>query len=243
MQIRHDSVRSESALTRLVLDQSAAQGDGLTGLGGSIMYRMRCQDEEVQHLQAPPGKATKYARLERERRFLMAGIPEGPCIRRAEIADLYFTDTRLRLRRTVEVMSAGSSMFYKLTQKIPAPSIGPGLITTFYLEEAEYQALRSLPSVGITKTRYSIPPLSIDVFSGKLTGLVMAEAEFESAEQEAQFQIPVDSPAEVTTDIRFSGGRLAHMVRLDLLALLTVFGLEPLDSSELASRSLSATTG
>jgi hypothetical protein len=71
----------------------------------------------------------------------------------------------------------------------------------------------------------------------------MAEAEFESAEQEAQFQIPVDSPAEVTTDIRFSGGRLAHMVRLELLALLTVFGLEPLDSSELASRSLSATTG
>jgi CYTH domain-containing protein len=173
----------------------------------------------------------------------MAAIPEGPCIRRAEITDLYFTDTRMRLRRTVEVMRAGTSSYYKLTQKIPHPSAGPGLITTFYLEDAEYQVLRSLPSAGITKTRYSIPPLGIDVFSGSLTGLVLGEAEFESAEQEAHFQIPVDSAAEVTTDIRFTGGRLAHMVRSDLFALLTDFGLEPLDSSELESRSLSATTG
>jgi len=205
--------------------------------------RTRCQNETVKHLQAPPGKVTKYARLERERRFLMARIPEGPCIRRAEITDLYFTDTRVRLRRTVEVMVAGTTVFYKLTQKIAAPSAGPGLVTTLYLQEAEYHAFRSLPSAGITKTRYSVPPLGIDVFGGNLTGLVMAEAEFESAEQEAQFQIPVGSAAEVTADIRFTGGRLAHTDRPELLALLTGFSLEPLNSSELASRSLSATSG
>ena len=190
----------------------------------------------MEHRDAPAGKATKYARVERERRFLLLGVPDGPCIRRAEINDLYLAGTRLRLRRTVETTATATTTVRKLTQKIPADGGGPGLITTFYLDEAEYQALATLPGAELTKTRYSVPPLGVDVFTAALSGLVMGEIEFETADEEARFPSPAESALEVTRDERFTGGRLAVMGRPELLALLATLGLEPLDASELAVR-------
>jgi hypothetical protein len=46
--------------------------------------------------------------------------------------------------------------------------------------------------------------------------------------------------AEVTTDPRLSGGRLALTKRNELVSLLAEFGLEPLDASELSDRTLTA---
>ena len=194
----------------------------------------------MEHRGAPPGKALKYARAELERRFLLARAPEGPCVRRSAITDLYVTGTRLRLRRAVETTASGSTISRKFTQKIPAPSGAPGLITTMYLDEAEHSVLSGLPGSGLTKTRYSVPPFGVDVFSGNLAGLLMAEVEFENAEEGKHFQVPADVIAEVTADPRLSGGRLALTRRNELVTLLAEFGLEPLDASELASRSLVA---
>lgn len=192
----------------------------------------------MEHPDAPEGKALKYARAERERRFLLAQIPEGPCLRHAEITDLYVTGTRLRLRQAVETTTTGSSVSRKLTQKIPAVGGGPGLITTTYLNEAEYAVFSVLPGTELSKTRYSVPPFGIDVFTGTLAGLVTAEVEFENAQEEANFAAPSDVVAEVTVDPRLSGGRLAVTTRPELLSLLAGFGLEPLDASELAGRTL-----
>jgi CYTH domain-containing protein len=194
----------------------------------------------MDHRDAPPGKALKYARAELERRFLLARAPKGPCVRRAAITDLYVTGTRLRLRRAVETTASGSTILRKFTQKIPAPSGGPGLITTVYLDEAEHSVLSELPGSGLTKTRYSVPPFGVDVFTGDLAGLLMAEIEFEDAEEEKHFQVPPDVVAEVTADPRLSGGRLAVTKRNELVPLLAEFGLEPLDASELATRALTA---
>jgi CYTH domain-containing protein len=190
----------------------------------------------MEHPDAPEGKALKYARAERERRFLLAQAPAGPCVRRAAITDLYVTGTRLRLRRAVGTTASGSTISRKFTQKIPAPDGGPGLITTMYLNEAEHAVLSGLPGSGLTKTRYSVPPFGVDVFTGNLTGLLMAEVEFESAEEEKHFQAPHDVIAEVTADPRFSGGRLALTERHELESLFAEFGLEPLDASELEAR-------
>ena len=93
----------------------------------------------MEHRDAPAGKATKYARVEHERRFLLLRLPDGPCVRRAEITDLYLAGTRLRLRRTVETTAAAIVTVRKLTQKIPAPAGGPGLITTVYLDQSGYR--------------------------------------------------------------------------------------------------------
>ena len=47
----------------------------------------------------------------------------------------------------------------------------------------------------------------------------MAEIEFENAEEEKHFQVPPDVVAEVTADLRLSGGRLALTQRNELLSL------------------------
>jgi hypothetical protein len=79
----------------------------------------------MMHPDAPPGKATKYSRLERERRFLFAKVPSGMPVLTASILDHYIRGTRLRLRRAEQKEEARSRVFYKLTQKIPSYDGGP----------------------------------------------------------------------------------------------------------------------
>ena len=73
----------------------------------------------------------KYARVERERRFLLPAVPPGPFARSVRSIDRYILGTRLRLREMVDM--ATSTSVYKLTQKIPASADTPPLITTMYL--------------------------------------------------------------------------------------------------------------
>ena len=175
-----------------------------------------------------PGLAPgKYARVERERRFLLAGLPAGEQPAQArKIVDHYLAGTTLRLRW---VRGPGGD-HYKLTQKIPAPQPGPvqGLITNIYLSDAEYnQLVAALPGQRLAKTRYSIPPLGIDVFDPPLHGLVTAEAEFSTDTEMLAFQPPGYAHAEITDDPRFTGGRLAVTHREDLISWLVQYGISP----------------
>jgi hypothetical protein len=167
------------------------------------------QVASVENPSAPEGKAVKYARPERERRFLFRGRPSGDVVRTVDITDRYLRGTRIRLRETVERTAEDKRRLYKLTQKIPAPGGGPGLITTFYLDTSEYSAMSVVAADVLRKTRLSIPPLGVDIFHGPLEGLVLAEAEFDSDEDMQAFEPPDASLAEVTDDHRFTGGRLA----------------------------------
>jgi CYTH domain-containing protein len=172
-----------------------------------------------------PGLAPgKYARIERERRFLL-NLPstERPASGR-KITDHYLTGTSLRLRH---IRGPGADQ-YKLTQKIPATHPGPvqGLITNIYLSKAEHDQLAAaLPGQLLTKTRYSIPPLGIDVFDPPLHGLVIGEAEFGTDAEIPAFRLPGCIHAEVTCDPRFTGGRLATTSRADLASWLTEYGI------------------
>jgi CYTH domain-containing protein len=170
----------------------------------------------------------KYARVERERRFLLAGPPPASAVTRSRrITDRYLPGTRLRLRR-VDDRDSGASEF-KFTQKVPAglPGFVQGLITNTYLSAAEYDMLASLPAAPLSKTRLSVPPLAVDVFDPPLHGLVMADVEF-STDQEAQsFRPPPAVVAEVTDDPRFTGGSLVLARRHDLLAWLAEYGIRP----------------
>lgn len=175
-----------------------------------------------------PIKEGKYARVERERRFLLAGSPPASAVTaRRRITDRYLPGTRLRLRR-VENLDSGACEF-KLTQKIPvgSPSYVQGLITNIYLSAAEYDRLATLPGQLLAKTRFSVPPLGIDVFDPPLHGLVMAEAEFTTDQEAQSFLPPRIAVAEVTDDIRFTGGSLARAKRHDLLSWLAEFGINP----------------
>lgn len=189
------------------------------------------EDQPEQSEQSEPADPTepaagKYARVERERRFLLAAPPAGPHTEARRITDRYLTGTRLRLRR---VERAGAEPELKLTQKIPAdrPGAVQGLITTAYLSPAEYEVLAGLPAAVLAKSRYSFPPLGVDVFEPPLHGLVLAEAEFGSDAAARAFAVPPFAVAEVTADARFTGGRLATATRADLLRWLAGFGIAP----------------
>jgi CYTH domain-containing protein len=169
----------------------------------------------------------KYARLERERRFLLAGPPSASSVTASRrIIDRYLPGTRLRLRR-VEHLDSGNCEF-KFTQKVPAgqPGFVQGLITSTYLSAAEYDLLASLPAAVLSKTRLSVPPLSIDVFERPLHGLVMADIEFSTDQAAQSFRQPPVAIAEVTDDTRFTGGSLVRARRHDLIAWFAEYGIE-----------------
>ena len=174
-----------------------------------------------------PIREGKYARIERERRFLLAGVPPAPAVTASRrITDRYLPGTRLRLRR-VDHLDSGACQL-KLTQKVPAgrPGYVQGLITNTYLSAAEYDLLASLPAEVLSKTRLSVPPLSVDVFDPPLHGLVMADVEFSTDQAAQSFPQPPEAVAEVTGDARFTGGSLVRARRHDLLAWLAEYRIE-----------------
>jgi CYTH domain-containing protein len=164
----------------------------------------------------------KYARIERERRFLLAELPKGDILRVRHLTDYYVIGTALRLRQQKD---EDGSVIFKLTQKIsqPGPGFEQGWITTMLVSEDEFRVVAKLPSRILRKTRLSIPPFGIDVFEGPLAGLVMAEAEFDSAVEAANLAIPPFFIHEVSTDRRFTGGQLARASREEVRSWLAEF--------------------
>jgi CYTH domain-containing protein len=167
----------------------------------------------------------KYAKIERERRLLLTQFPnDADIVRARRIIDRYIGGTTLRLRRMSE--ENGPTAF-KLTQKIPARDSGgqQGLIVTMYLTEAEYVVFDQLPAHTLAKTRHSLPPFGIDVFDGELEGLILAEAESDSAAAADALTIPSYISREVSHDDRFTGGQLVRTSRQDLKTCLLEYGI------------------
>lgn len=174
---------------------------------------------------APAGKSLRYAKPERERRFLLREVPDGEITKTVDITDRYFHGTRLRLRQMRETTGDTTRTCYKLTQKVPAPDGSPGLLSTIYLSEEEFVFFSVLPGTLLRKTRYSIPPFGVDVFAPPLAGLILAECEFDDDATLNSFVPPGWIVGEVTSDPRFTGGQLAVVDPGDLTKLLSQFGI------------------
>ncbi len=138
--------------------------------------------------------------------------------------DRYIEGTTLRLR---EQRYDDGLITFKLTQKVAQRAEGAqqGFITSMYVTEEEFGVLAQLPARTLTKTRYSVPPVGIDVFDGVLEGLILAEAEFDSAEAAETFTLPSFAVAEVTADDRFTGGWLARASREESKSWVLEYGV------------------
>jgi CYTH domain-containing protein len=160
---------------------------------------------------------SKYARVERERRFLLREMPE-PLTRASkhvQIWDNYITGTRLRLRKIRTPQTKQWRL--KLTQKfMPAPG-DPSrtVITNTYLSAYEYEVLSVFEGNEIRKNRYPFDyegrAYSIDVFLGALWGLILAETEFETDEEMDALKLPPFAFMDVTNDETFTGGNLVNL--------------------------------
>jgi CYTH domain-containing protein len=160
---------------------------------------------------------SKYARVERERRYLLADLPEG--LTRADphlqITDNYITGTRLRLRKVREPRT--NKWTVKFTQKFaPNPEdLSRTIITNTYLNALEAETLSVFNTNEIRKNRYYFDfegrRFSVDMFLGDLFGLVMAEVGFETDEELDRFVKPAFALADVTNDPVFAGGSLCEL--------------------------------
>ena len=165
---------------------------------------------------------SKYARVERERRYLLQDLPEG--LTRADphvqITDNYITGTRLRLRKVRDPRT--NKWTVKFTQKFaPNPAdFSRTVITNTYLNAAEYQVLSVFEANEIRKNRYPFEwegrKFTIDMFLGNLFGLVLAEVSFESEAELAGFPQPPFAMAEVTNNELFTGGELCDLTFEDI---------------------------
>jgi CYTH domain-containing protein len=95
----------------------------------------------------------KYAVVERERRFLVAAVPEG-VTRTVRIEDHYIENTRLRLRR---VTAGDGSLVRKLGHKVRLGQDASEIAcTSLYLDEQEWDLLVTLPHRTLYKTRHIV---------------------------------------------------------------------------------------
>ena len=166
--------------------------------------------------------ASKYALVERERRYLLQDLPEG--LTRADphrqITDNYLTGTRLRLRKVRDPKT--NKWMVKFTQKFtPNPrDLSRTIITNIYLNALEAEMLSVFDANEIRKNRYHFEfagrVFSIDMFLGDLFGLVLAEASFETDEELNSFPKPPFAIADVTNNEIFTGGRLSELTFEDI---------------------------
>ena len=174
---------------------------------------------------------SKYARVERERRYLLQDLPEG--LTRADphlqITDNYITGTRLRLRKVREPRS--NKWTVKFTQKFaPNPEdLSRTIITNTYLNALEAETLSVFNSNEIRKNRYYFEfegcRFSVDMFLGDLFGLVMAEVGFETDEELDRFEKPEFVLVEVTNDPMFAGGNLCERTFTEVREYILSHGL------------------
>jgi len=165
---------------------------------------------------------SRYARLERERRYLLSDLPEG--ITRADhhlqITDNYLTGTRLRIRKVRDPRT--NKWVVKFTQKFaPDPNdLARTLITNTYLNPLEAEILSVFDANEIRKNRYYYEfagrRFSVDMFIGDLFGLVLAETDFETDAEMDNYPRPPFALADVTNNELFTGGRLSQLTFEDV---------------------------
>jgi CYTH domain-containing protein len=174
---------------------------------------------------------SKYARVERERRYLLQDLPEGltrpdPHV---QITDNYVTGTRLRLRKVREPRT--NKWTVKLTQKFaPDPrDFSRTIVTNIYLNPLEVETLGISDANEIRKNRYPFEfegrKWSADMFLGDLFGLVLAEVSFETDEELDSFPRPPFAVADVTNIELFTGGRLCELTFEDIREEMIKMGI------------------
>jgi CYTH domain-containing protein len=162
-----------------------------------------------------PDPYGKYAKREYERRWLLRALPPtlDPNRPWARITDHYLDGTRFRVRERVALDSG--DVVWKLTHKF-AEREGANdrtVITNNYLTRDEYDRFCRLPGRAVVKHRWIVEDggarYGVDVFADALTGLILAEREYEThAASVIAITVPFEG-VEVTDRVEFTGGALA----------------------------------
>lgn len=161
-----------------------------------------------------------YARLELERRFLLASLPSAvPGDAYERLFDTYVAGTHLRVRHVHR--PDGAWITSKLGQKIINPEAPEDprqrKMTTIYLPQEEARVLDGLAGLRTVKRRYKLVEQGftwcIDVWESPAgaAGTMVAEVETAAIDQLERIVLPSWAIREVTADAQYSAIALARL--------------------------------
>ena len=149
--------------------------------------------------------------IELEKTYLAKLLPEylKKC-KYNEIIDIYIPT--YAVHPTLRIRKSGDK--YEITKKEPVeddPSHQNEETTTLTVDEFE-ELSKNLVGKRIDKIRYYYPfqgkTAEIDVFQGKLIGLVVVDFEFETVEEKNSFEMPEFCLVDVTSEEFIAGGMI-----------------------------------
>jgi CYTH domain-containing protein len=169
--------------------------------------------------------------LELELTYLAATIPAE--IRKAtpqRLIDVYIPESSsfpvLRVRQRGDK--------YEITKKTPIKEGDFSAHTehTIPLTKGEFEALKRSSLREVEKNRYTVKIngciAEVDVFTGKLTGLVVLDFEFKTDQEKSRFTPPGCCLADVTQEKFILGGQLAGKSYADIQSELKRFNYREL---------------
>lgn len=169
--------------------------------------------------------------IEVEKTYLAKYLPENlqDCVFK-EMEDIYLPKeaehSRLRIRKNGEL--------FVITKKEPIIGENASMHTehTIKLTSDEFQVLSNIDGNKISKLRYYYPyqgmTAEIDIFSGKMAGLVLVDFEFSSQEEMEKFEMPDFCLADVTEEEFVAGGVICKYSFNSLEEKLEKFGYKSL---------------
>lgn len=164
--------------------------------------------------------------LELEKTYLAKYLPIGlkKC-RKVEMIDRYLPI--FKLHPSIRIRKKDNA--YELSRKAPISKKDLSIQEeiNIKLDKEEFKALIKIPAKVIHKIRYYYPyhnfTAEIDVFLGKLKGLVTIEFEFKNIKAMRKFKMPDFCLANVTHEKQSAGGHLAGRSYRDLKPLLAKY--------------------
>lgn len=169
--------------------------------------------------------------IELEKTYLAKFIPKDlrNCKKR-EIIDTYIPKSKAH--PTLRIRKDGNK--FEITKKEPIDSSDSSVQKEdmIPLSAAEFESLSKINGKKSSKTRHYYPfknkIAEIDVFHGKLEGLVLVDFEFKTKEEKQSFEKPDFCLVDVTQEEFIAGGMLCGKTYKDIEKRLESFGYNKL---------------
>jgi len=139
-----------------------------------------------------------------------------------KIADIYIPATAAH--PIIRIRKMGDKLELTKKQPVAGNDSSEQSEQTIELTKEEFAAFRAVPGKELVKTRYFMGNAQIDVFHGRLEGLVTADFEFKSRQEMEAFRHPVFCLADVTQEKAFAGGMLCGKSYRGIEPVLQRFG-------------------
>lgn len=171
--------------------------------------------------------------VEIEKTYLAKFLPAGMSDCRSEkMLDIYLPKESKHAK--LRVRQKGDSFVITKKNKIEEKASSVYLEESIELSPLEFAALEKIEGNRVSKTRYYFPykkqVAEIDVFSGKLEGLVLVDFEFKNSQDLKSFTMPDFCLADVSSETIIAGGVLCHKSIKSLANFLKSYSYKKIDS-------------